>query len=301
VLIQRAAHTAYPERSASHRWRRLKLYVRSLVWWRATTIWLAHCFARPTVGLVRHCPAVLERMHRPFLHGHFGVRERLAASLAHHALVQRRAPHLTRRIATEGCAPIARFSIGAQHWRVSLESLSQFQKEGDWTLCIRDECGRRVVSCTFSVGYAGIRGRRARLCIGAVQGPDPSVNGRELFRALTRQWHGLRPKVLVVDLARYVAAALHADTTLLVSNRAHVYTNWRYMLRKRRVCADYDALSRDCGAVSQWNGWFVLPALPDALHDGGNASAAVVSTRKRDVLRATLIERLRESIAALVV
>ncbi|MFL6643999.1 MAG: DUF535 family protein [Paraburkholderia fungorum] len=298
AVIQQAAHSLYPGTSLFHRWRRVRLWLRSLISWRSTQIWLKRCAVSPLHDLVKRHPTALERMHRPFLHTRFSPRERLTASLDHQALTQQRVPQLAARIAAVGSATIASFGVGAERWYVSLESIEQFQKEGDWTLCIRDARDRRIVSCTFSLAYLGGKVRRPRLCIGSVQGPDTSVNGRELFRALTKRWYGLRPKVLVVYLAQCVAAALDAGGTFIVSRQAHIYANWRYCLKKRRVAADYDRLSMECGALARWNGWFVLapPARYLAERQGDDTGNA--TRRKRYALRSTLAAQIRRSVTA---
>jgi uncharacterized protein VirK/YbjX len=146
ATIQRAGRTLYPGTSRFHRWRRLRFCLRSLLFWHTTMVWLKRCSMSPLVGLVQLHPATLERMHRPFLHGRLSSRERLAASLDHQTLTQQRVPHLADRIAAEGRIAIARFSVGRESWCVSLESIGHFQREGDWTLCIRDASDRRVAS-----------------------------------------------------------------------------------------------------------------------------------------------------------
>jgi len=296
AAIQRAGSALYPGASRFRRWRRTRFWLRSLICWRTTTVWLERCSSAPLLDLVKRHPATLERMHRPFLHGRFTPGERLAASLDHHMLTQQRAPHLANRIAAEGRVPVAHFSVGLERWQVSLESIEHFQREGDWTLCIRDALDQRVVSCTFSLAYLGGKVRRPRMCIGSVQGPDKSVNGRELFRALTKRWHGLRPKIFVIYLAQCVAQALDVGGTFIVSKHAHVYANWRYCLRKRRVSADYDSLSRECGAFNDWNGWFVLapPALYLAGHQGTDTGNA--ARRKRYALRADVASQIKASL-----
>lgn len=291
-MIRHAGHTVYPGDTLFHRLRRMRLWFRSIVWWHSTTVWLRGCSRSPLREIVRRHPVAIERPHRPFLHGGFSSRERIAASLDHQMLTLQRAPHLAQQIARDGYAPIAQFAVGAERWQITLESLDQFQKEGDWTLCIRDANARRVVSCTFSLAYLGGKVRRPRLCVGSVQGPDKSINGRELFRALTKRWYGLRPKVFVVFLAQCVASGLGTGGTFIVSKRAHIYGNWRYCLRRRRVAADYDDLSRECGAVAHWNGWFVLAPVRQASDaDGGNALR-----RKRNALREELAAQIRNSI-----
>ena len=293
AAIQRAAHALYPGSSMFHRWRRLRLWLRSLIAWRSTQVWLKRCAISPLLDLVQRHPAALERMHRPFLHTRFSPRERLTASLDHHALAQQRVPQLAARIAAAGSTSIASFAVGAERWHVSLESIEQFQKEGDWTLCIRDAWDRRIVSCTFSLACLGGKVRRPRLCIGSVQGPDKSVNGRELFRALTKRWYGLRPKVLVIYLAQCVAAALEVGGTFIVSKQAHIYANWRYCLRKRRVDADYDSLSLECGALARWNGWFVLAPPARYLAERQSAGTGNAMRRKRYALRSALAAQIR--------
>ncbi|WP_028225609.1 DUF535 family protein [Paraburkholderia ferrariae] len=292
-MIRRAALTLYPGDTLFHRWRRTRLWLRSLVCWHPTIVWLRRCSNSPLREIVMRHPRALERPHRPFLHKAFGSYDRIAVSLYHQAWSLRYAPNITQRIAREGSTVIARFAVGAEQWQVTLESLDQFQMEGDWTLCIRDMAGRRVVSCTFSVACLGGKIERARLCVGSVQGPDSPSNGRELFRALTKRWHGLRPKVLAVYLAQCVAAGMGAHGTVIIAKRSHIYESWRYCLRRRRVSADYDALSRECGAAARWNGWFLLPRPPAyGWSDSGNAIR-----RRRNALRASLAAQIGGSFA----
>ncbi|WP_323117985.1 DUF535 family protein [Burkholderia alba] len=293
ATVRRAGYTIYPESSRLHRWRRMRFWLRSLVCWRATSVWLKRCTTAPLLDLVRRHPSTLERMHRPFLHAAFGPHERLAASLDHYAFVQQRVPLLASRIAAEGRAQIARFSVGAEDWSVSLESTERFQREGEWTVCIRDALDRCVVSCTFSIAYLGGKVCRPRMWIGSVQGPSKAVNGRELFRALTKRWHGLRPKFLVIYLAQCVARTLDVRGTFIVSKRAHIYANWRYWLRKSRVSADYDGLAREYGAFTSWNGWFVLA--PPALDLAGRQGNAM--RRKRQALKTSVAAQIAETVA----
>jgi uncharacterized protein len=296
ALIRRASHALYPRETLFHRWRRVRLWLRSMVWWNATIVWLRQCEISPLRDIVWRDPIVYERMHRPFLHGRFDARKRLAASLDHQTFTMREAPRLAAQIARDGYRKIAHIERGDERWTVTLESIERFCKEGDWTLCIRDSEGRRVVSCTFSFAYLGGKRSRVRMCIGSVQGADSPLNGRELFRALTKRWYGLRPKVFVIYLAQCVASAMNAQGTLLVSTRSHIYSSWRYCLRKRRVAADYDELSRECGALAHWRNWHVLtpPARYVAGHlsdRGGNAMR-----RKRHELRTSLAMQIDTSV-----
>ena len=228
-----------------------------------------------------------------------GPRGRLAVSLDHYEIALLCAPHLTRCVAGEGRVPLASFTVGAERWRLSLEADMQFQNEGDWTLAIRDESGCRLVSCTFSFIYPNGRDAGPHLCIDCVQGPDSRINGREMFRALTKNWHGLRPKIFMVYLAQCVAAALNMEETLIVSNRMHVYASWHYFWRRPRISADYDALSRECGAVARRDGWFVLATQAALAPPAESTKAGSGPRRKHNALRAGLARQIMEQLAAL--
>ena len=66
---------------------------------------------------------------------------------------------------------------------------------------------------------------------------------------------------------------------------------------KRRVAADYDGLSRECGAVASWNGWFVLapPSRYAWRTDGVTAGNAL--RRKRQSLREDVARQIQRSLA----
>lgn len=183
-------------------------------------------------------------------------------SLDHDYFSASRAPRIAWLIKTLGFAKIATFSAADQRWAVYVEADHRFQKEGDWTLSIRDTNRTRLVSCTFCIATPGGKLATPRLLIGCVQGPDTSINGRELYRVLTKQWYGLRPKPFVVYLAQSLAYMMGATSSMIVSNEAHVYSHWRYRRSRHRIAADYQNLAKACGAAKPWKGWYLL-GLPE--------------------------------------
>jgi uncharacterized protein len=298
AAVRQAARSIYPGANRFHRWRRVRFLLRSVLWWRTTVRWLECCSAPPLSNLVERQPVALERVHRPFLHGCLSARDRLAVSLDHSTITQQRAPRVSNQIACEGRVQIATLMAKDERWIVSLETCAQFQREGDWSLCIRDVSGRRIVSCTFSLAFIGGKLRHPRMCIGAIQGPDRCMDGRALFRTLTKKWSGLRPKAFAIYLAQHVAHTLGVNSTFIVSNHSHVYSSWQYRLRKRRVSADYDNLARECGAFGRWNGWSLLAPLPCPLREQVNEETSKLVRRKRDVLRDDVVAQIRERLRA---
>ncbi len=268
--------------------------MRAMVWLRTTLRWLERCSQAPFRTAVDRVPFNIERIHRPFMHAGLDSHTRLRVSLEHDYLTVTRAPRIARELIESGCIRLATLVVAGQTWDVNAESLERFQKEGDWTICIRDSGGVRVVSCSFCIASVGGRAGRPQLLIGCIQGPDTSVDGRALYRSLTRKWSGLRPKPLIIYLANSLAREMGARTALIVSNEAHVYSSWRYMFRKRRVKADYRLLAQDCGAKRLWRRWHVLTTFQRSL--SSEATDMNAAQRRRRALLTALDDQIRDAV-----
>ncbi|WP_350029716.1 DUF535 family protein [Caballeronia sp. AZ1_KS37] len=294
-MLIAGAWRAYPDNTCFARRRRIRFFMRAALSLKTTAIWLDACSASIYPGLVAQGACCVERVHRPFLHKGLSPREILRVSLEHQKYVYRLLPSIATDIAKSKSAHIASFSVGTERWRVALEVLDQFRKEGDWTLCIRDENGIRIASCSFCI--ASLKGKipRPRILIGCVQEPDKSMNGRELFRSLTRKWHGLRPKHLAIYLLQLIAREIDAHSVLIVSNHAHVYSSWRYPTSRCRIAADYETLAVECGATRNWRGWFLLKK---AKHMSDDLCAGQATTRwhRRKLLLAHLDKQVRGAV-----
>jgi uncharacterized protein len=288
------AYKAYPLPTRYHGWRRIRFLMRATVWRHSTIGWLKRCSQEPFRKSIDRSPFIIERIHRPFLHAGLDAHQRLRVSLEHDYLTATRAPRITHELIESGATRIATLSVSNQTWCVNAEAIERFQKEGDWTICIRDADGRRVVSCSFCIASLGGKVGRPQLLIGCIQGPNTAVDGRALYQSLTRKWLGLRPKPLVIFLAQSLARAMGAKTALIVSNEAHVYSSWRYLLRKRRVKVDYRSLAQDCGAKRSWRKWHVMAISHCWL--SGEAAGKNAAQRRRHALLAALDEQICASV-----
>lgn len=259
-LIAQCAAQAYPGSTAFARRRRARFALRCAFRWKTTISWLRFCGEPEAAAAVHRCPALLERMHRPFIHRGLTPAQRLAIAVDHYRFASAIAPRMVSEVGARGTTRIAGFSMGADAWQVQIELLDRFHKEGDWTMTVRNAAGNRIVSCTFSIARLAGKHSRPRLLIGCVQGPDRDMDGRQVFRVLTKRWHGLRPKPFIVTLAQSFAHAIGARSILIVSNDHHIYSAWRYKLGKVRVRAHYGAVLSEGFRTKTWNGWHVLPA-----------------------------------------
>ncbi|CAG9269388.1 DUF535 family protein [Paraburkholderia caribensis] len=298
-LCLKGASLVYPDNIGFHRVRRLRFLIRSLIWWRTTIPWLVVCIRSRHSDVVRRYPWIIERIHRPFLHRSLSPRQRLGVSVEHAYLSRALAPRIVNELVRDGLCPLAMMSSCAERWYVQVEMLHRFSKEGDWTLTIRDARGARLVSCTFSIATIGGKRLRPRLLIGCVQGPDRSMDGRDLYRLLTKQWYGLRPKSLIVYLAQSLADALGLQSVLMVKNESHVYSSWRYRHPKHQISADYRSLCSTLGSLRSWEGWFVLDVPQARVKDRqGITSPDQLATKreKRKLLKNSLDVQIRTAV-----
>ncbi|GLU35102.1 DUF535 family protein [Trinickia caryophylli] len=286
-LIAQCAAKAYPGSTAFDWRRRARFVLRSAFEWKTTVPWLRFCAEPEAASAAHRCPSLLERMHRPFIHRGLTQRQKLSIAIDHYRFASAVVPRMVPEVGVMGATRIAGFATGADAWQVHIELLERFHKEGDWTMTVRNGAGDRIVSCTFSIARLAGKRSHPRLLIGCVQGPDRDMDGRQVFRVLTKQWHGLRPKQFIITLAQSFAHAIGARSILIVSNHGHIYSTWRYKLRKKRVRACYGATLCEDSRARMWNGWHVLPAR--ARRQSEDLTTGGCSRRKR---RAQLIASL---------
>jgi uncharacterized protein VirK/YbjX len=274
-------------------WRKLKFFLRAAIWLSDTLRWVQRCAATPYVHAVMREPWLLERIHRPFLNAHFCAEERLRISLEHDNYTNLVFPELTKHLHMHGFVELGQFSIKEERWSIRLEIAPRFRQEGDWTLSIRDASGARLVSCAFCIASAAGKFKRPRLLIGCVQGQQRQVDGKALFKKLTKQWAGLRPKFLVVTLTQALAALCGVRHTLLVSDESHVFANSRYALRTRRFSAKYDAFAKELNSRQMWQGWHII-RLPAVVVERGAINEK--TTKNKRVLLADIIAAMHSHI-----
>ncbi|HEY5799416.1 MAG TPA: DUF535 family protein, partial [Burkholderiaceae bacterium] len=98
-------------------------------------------------------------------------------------------------------------------------------------------------------------GARPFVRVGCVQGPK-SGDGLDLARLATRDAHGLRPKQLLLAVARELGRVMGCTHLSLVGNANRVVCS---ALKEGKVMANYNQLWQETGAVEQSDGDFNLP------------------------------------------
>ena len=130
--------------------------------------------------------------------------------------------------------------------------------------------------------------------IGCLQGPRGEESLRRV-REATRDLHGMRPKFLMMRLARQLAWEHGCRTMILVGNDNR--TVHHSAKKHGRLMADYDSVWQELGAQARRDGDFELPCenMPPLMLDE-IASKKRSEARKRHELTLTMIATLRSGL-----
>jgi uncharacterized protein VirK/YbjX len=249
-LADEYAWKLYPEPQQLRR--RLRFYLRTLLSLRATTTWFELIDRQADLrACLEHEPEMAEKIHRPYRRAGLPLKTRLSLLQDHVRIAERLG--WTKLMARAYGAPetIASFADRTgQMLHLVLGRPAQFGKEGELALHITD-ADTRLYSTCFS--FRETEGRR-ELDIGCIQGPA-AEDGRQKIRDLTRNLHGLRPRSLMLEALRHVAAAAGCDRLRMVGNSDHIYRSIR---KRRKIAFDYDAFCAEVeGTVADGPDWLL--------------------------------------------
>jgi uncharacterized protein VirK/YbjX len=144
---------------------------------------------------------------------------------------------------------------------------------------------------------------RCTLCIGCVQA-HADGHTLEHLKQITKLMHGLRPKAMLVDMARLLAR--HWETELRgIDPDAHPFTSLRYRLSRRKslavanMRAGYLSLWNDQGAQAVPGGWHALSTVEHQRSRADIPSHKRSMYAKRAVLLADITQQVHASLTAL--
>ncbi len=228
--------------------RQVKFLLRSATHWTTAARWLGFLQAQPELAAAMASQRQwLHKLQRPYLCKAFGAQRKLMALQDHFSLFLRRFPsQLRQTLLTESKVEIARVvgKSGAAY-RVMLSLTHTMDKEGELMLSLLAEEGDdRLTTLAFS--FVRSESGRYEAVLGCLQGPA-SRDGRERFREMTKDLHGLMPKALMMRALYALCRKVGVLDVLAVSNAGHVHNSrWR---RYHAISADYDAFWESLGGA----------------------------------------------------
>ena len=134
-------------------------------------------------------------------------------------------------------------------------SCSKQEKEGDLVIGLVD-IDTAVVLFTLAFSITRFEAESKEIFIGGLQG-NKWANDKELVISLTRRWHGLRPKALLLFALQQLALVWDVPRLRAVSDGMHIYRHWQ---KRKNVAARYDEWWLDSGGRLADDGIFDLPA-----------------------------------------
>lgn len=194
-------------------------------------------------------PRIYEKIYREYLFRGAPLTERLRLLDAHYRFVRKAFDSSSiRSIYVLHNLPLCSIPLsgGAEQVFARLAYRDRFEKEGELTLELHDNTGRRLYSISFSVRPSD--GSHAAL-IGCIVGPPAASSPEEqrplTIKGLTKGMHGMRPKNLVFFLLQALCRHLGVGEILAVGSDSHVYGG---CLKKRgQIRFDYDLFWEELG------------------------------------------------------
>lgn len=164
---------------------------------------------------------MLGTLEWPYIHNEWDVATKLNAIATHYEILSEANPRLTQ-IRDSMCFQLCDFSEMSEGVVIGIDYAKWFTREGELVINIfRDDL--RVASMAFTISrYEG----DIVAYIGAVQGIHggvPTDESLEIYKILTKDFEGLRPRSLLLEVLKVVAYQLGATKLLGVSeqNRHH--------------------------------------------------------------------------------
>lgn len=237
---------------------RFKFLLRSLFLSRKTFAWVNHLSQYPLLGYFLSQQTNLPcKLQRPYLASCMGSQDCFQALCFHYDFLSENHQAFSRAVYDDVPFIIGRITGKNEHtFRFDIQARNKFAREGEITLSLFDEQNDTLAYLTFSIiKYC----QKPTLFIAGLQGGG-GEKARESIQQATKACYGLFPKRIILEAALTVAKAFALTQVVAVSNKTHIYNNWRYRSRRERVHSDYDEFWQSIGAVADARDLFILPS-----------------------------------------
>jgi uncharacterized protein VirK/YbjX len=201
-------------------------------------------------------PTLAAIVHWPYLNRQWSVGERMRALEQHYAMLTDQLAFM--RFPFDRHIVLAAVDSACGRLRIVLDKPSWFMREGDVVINLfLDQ--ERMYSLAFTLGER--QGVRVAY-VGAVQGRSmPHVV--DVYRAMTRAAHGMRPRDLLFACFRLLCGELRVQRIYGVSDAACPQRSDYFGANADKVHAEYDAMWAGYGGVPDRDGFFRIdPRLP---------------------------------------
>ncbi len=192
-------------------------------------------------------PRIYEKIYREYITNGATISERLQILTAHYRFVNSVfSDELIRSVYVSQDFRLCTISLPNDNGTIiaRLAYRQRFEKEGELTLSLLDDNGKRLYSVSFSIDACD--GKPSAL-IGCLIGPsftDDSVNS-ETIKSLTKSMHGMRPKNLLFFVLQVLCREMGIRSIHAIAAQAHVYGGSSKKLE--RIKFNYDEFWEEVG------------------------------------------------------
>jgi uncharacterized protein VirK/YbjX len=240
--------------------------------------------------ILEHEPCMLGLVEWPYIHNAWSVQQRVQTILGHYKLLHAELSFLD---VSDGQAK-AILDLGqySENACIVLDRAKWFAREGEVVISLF-KGAQRVKSIAFSLGL--LNGELV-MYVGAIQGIHTDDNSLGLFKSLTKEFEGLRPRSLVIEMLRNIAKKIGAKKIWAISDE-HRHHRHPYFAdtHKNTLKSQYDLIWLDHEGTSLGNGFFEIPV---AKH---RKDIEEVSSNKRSMYRRryAMLDKMEEAFSKL--
>ncbi|WP_051278792.1 VirK/YbjX family protein [Chitinilyticum aquatile] len=272
--------------------RKLRLVFRSLLQPRSSARWFAFLRHSPLSAVLGREPEFIERVHRPFFDCRLPADAVCDVLIGHfrHFHSRFRAEQAAAIMRGEGIELARLPGKSGESCRLLLNRFGKFDKEGG--LCLQlVTADTWLQALSFSLVT---RNGQTGLLIGGMQGKK---DGRELIRAVTRDLHGIQPRLLLLDALRDVARVCGCAFIDAIASENHVYASPRYRHRHRKdIRLDYEEVWLAAGGIRQVSGHFSIPLARECVSIADRPARKRAEDRRRGELQESLQRQIQASL-----
>lgn len=283
------------------RWRlRLRMYRHATLAYGWMQFALEQPLSRNRLGTSRHnAYRLLQKPLRPYLNRYHTPVKRCDALESHYRqMIQ--IPELTTlqglRSLVQGWTLAEFIGKSQAHYVIHLACTDKFDREGEFLLTLEQRCAHhRIAAIAFSLNESAGGG----LDIGCLQGAKAG-DGPEFIRQVTKDFHSMRPKNLLMFALYDLAACWGIQHIRAISNEARIYSKqWRPFRHQDYAKANYDQFWEELGGqVLADTGWFQLPPHLHQKSIEDVPSKHRSEHRRRLALRDSIDQQIQASFAA---
>lgn len=236
---------------------RIKFLLRSCVVYPETLTWLNTLSGYPLLNAFLKKQTNLPcKLHRPYLASSMSRKMRHHAITTHYNFLAKQSPKLVKNL--YHLDPVILSIIkgkNEQQFFLTLESNDKYSREGELTFSLCNSDNVTLATLTFAIIKYN---DKLTLFIGGFQGSNHE-NARELIQKATKACFGAFPKNLVLQGTLSFASYFGIENILAVSNKTHIYNNFRYRRKNKLRVADYDSYWESIQSTLIDNKYYQLP------------------------------------------